>query len=108
MALAVSGSELYAAGDFTMAGDKVSAYAAKANIGPSPLFIVPTSISFSNGQFSFMLAGPAGSNAVIFASTNLQSWAPLVTNALTGGSLNFTDALATNFNRRFYRAMLEP
>jgi hypothetical protein len=37
------------------------------------------------------------------AATN---WLPLFTNAVgAGGSLQFTDALATNFVRRFYRAV---
>jgi hypothetical protein len=109
-ALAVSGSHLYVGGAFTTAGGKVSAYAAKAIIGPPPFYIVATnnSVGFSNGQFYFTLVGPAGSNAVIFASTNLQTWAPLVTNPLTGGSLNYTDSLSTNFTRRFYQALLQP
>jgi hypothetical protein len=109
-ALAVSGSDLYAGGSFTVAGGKVSTYLAKAIIGPPPFYFVTTntSIGLSNGQFHFTVAGPAGSNAVIFTSTNLQTWTPLVTNPLTGGSLNFTDTLATNFTRRFYRGLLQP
>ncbi|HTL54975.1 MAG TPA: hypothetical protein VL361_04815 [Candidatus Limnocylindrales bacterium] len=109
-ALALSGRYLYVAGAFTTAGGKVSAYTAKADLGPPPFYFVTTnsSMGFSNGQFYFTLAGPAGSNAVIFASTNLQTWGPLVTNPLTGGSLNFTDTLATNFTKRFYRALLQP
>jgi hypothetical protein len=108
-ALAVSGGDLYVGGAFTTAGGKVSGYAAKAIIGP-PFYFVTTnsSLGFSSGQFYFTLVGPAGSNAVIFASTNLQTWAPLATNPLTGGSLNYTDTLATNFTRRFYRAQLQP
>jgi hypothetical protein len=109
-ALVLSGNELYAGGAFTTAGGKVSAYVAKALIGPPPFYFVSTnsSLAFSNGQFHFTLVGPAGSNAVVYASTNLQSWVPLVTNPLVGGSLNFTDALAINFTRRFYRALLQP
>jgi hypothetical protein len=107
-ALALSGSGLYVGGAFTTAGGKVSAYVAKA-IAP-PFYIASTNggMGFTNGQFYFTLVGPAGSNAVIYASTNLQTWAPLVTNPLTGGSLSFTDAFATNFTRRFYRALLQP
>jgi len=107
-ALAVSGGGLYAGGSFTTAGGKVSAYAAKAIIAPFYFITTNNSVGLTNGQFYFTLAGPAGSNAVIFASTNLQSWAPLVTNTLTGGSLNYTDTLATKFTRRFYRALLQP
>lgn len=75
---------------------------------PSPLFIdATTNFGFASQQFRFTLTGPAGSNAVIAASTNLQTWSPLVTNTLVGGSLNFTDILATNYLRRFYRANLQ-
>ena len=65
------------------------------------------SLGFTNRQFRFTLAGPAGSNVVISASTNLQTWISLQTNSLSGGSLNFTDTLATNYLRRFYRANLQ-
>src|SRR5262249_7801935 len=107
-ALALSGSDLYVGGAFTTAGGKGSAYAAQAIIAPFCFITTNNSIGLSNGQFYFTLVGPTGSNAVVFASTNLQTWMPLVTNPLPGGSLNFTDTLATNFTRRFYRALLQP
>src|SRR5258708_38631056 len=110
LALAGSSSDVYAGGSFTTAGGEVSGYAARAIIGTPSFFIVTTnnSMRFSDGQFYFTLAGPAGSNVVISASTDLQTWTPLVTNTLTSGLLNFTDALATNFTQRFYRARLQP
>jgi hypothetical protein len=75
---------------------------------PFPLIInAQTNFGFASQQFRFTLTGPAGSNAVIAASTNLQTWSPLYTNTLVGGSLNFTDTLATNYLRRFYRASLK-
>lgn len=64
-------------------------------------------LGFANKQFYLTVIGPAGSNAVISASTNLLSWVPLVTNPLTIGSIMFTDALSTNFMKRFYRANLQ-
>ena len=74
--------------------------------------IADGSTTLSNGQFYSTLIGPAGSNAVISANSNLdlnpQAWTPLVTNVLTAGTLNFTDTLATNFLRRYYRATLQP
>ena len=63
---------------------------------------------FTNRQFRFGLTGPVGSNAVIQAGTNLQTWIPLQTNPLIGGTLIFTDTRATNYSRRFYRAVLLP
>ena len=62
----------------------------------------------SNQQFQFTVTGPADSNLVISASTDLQNWLPLATNPLTGGTLTFTDTLSPNFPSRFYRATLLP
>lgn len=64
-------------------------------------------VGFTSQRIRFTLTGPAGSNAIISASTDLMTWVPLLTNFLTGGSLNFTDTLATNYPIRFYRAYLE-
>jgi len=109
-ALSLSPGRLIAGGGFTMAGGKVSGYVAEAIIDQPPFFIITTngSMRYKNGQFSFTLTGPDGSNAVVLASANLQTWTPLLTNTLTGGSLNFTDTLASNFTSRFYRALLQP
>jgi hypothetical protein len=114
LVLAMSGGALYAGGAFTTAGTNVSVYAAEAKLGAStpitPLFIVTTNglFGFNHGQFRFTVTGPVGSNAVVQASTNLETWIPLVTNLLNLGSFNFTDILATNYRARFYRAELSP
>jgi hypothetical protein len=110
-ALAASGNALYVGGSFTLAGGKVSPYMAEA-ILPSvtPLAIVTTNnlFGFANQQFRFTVTGPVGSNVVVQASTNFSNnWISLLTNPLTAGSLNFTDTLATNYSKRFYRAHLQ-
>ena len=107
-ALAVDG-----AGNVYVTGNSGTAtYTTTKYSGPAPInfrFITTNgNFGFANNQFSLLLAGPPGSNAVISASTNLQTWVPLVTNPLTGGTLTFTDALATNFPSRLYRATLLP
>ena len=113
-ALAVSGGTLYVGGDFTTAGGNVAADTAEANIGGSapvaPLFIVTTNgmLGFSDGRFQFTVTGPVGSNVVVQASTNVQTWIPLATNVLNLGTFTFTDMLATNYPQRFYRARLSP
>jgi hypothetical protein len=59
---------------------------------------------------SFQLAFSAGPNTTwrIDASTNLLNWPPLLTNtAGPSGTIQFTDLLATNYLRRFYRAVLQ-
>ncbi|MCX6927578.1 MAG: hypothetical protein NT154_30875 [Verrucomicrobia bacterium] len=63
----------------------------------------------TNGQFQFQLAGPVGSNYVIQASTDLITWTPIATNLFTAtGFFSITDPSATNYSRRFYRAVLVP
>lgn len=59
-----------------------------------------------NGGFQFQLIGPVGNQYVIMASTNLTTWIPIATNVIPGsGILSITDPFATNYNRRFYRAV---
>ncbi|PWU19160.1 MAG: hypothetical protein C5B50_07290 [Verrucomicrobia bacterium] len=105
-ALAVSGGMLYVGGSFGMAGTNVAASVAGAILNPVPILAQPQS---TNHQFQFTVNGPAGSNAVIYASTNLPSapWMPLATNGMGIGILSFTDPTATN-SSRVYRAQLRP
>ena len=66
---------------------------------PQTRLITPT--FQTNGAFSFLTTGPAGQTNVIEASTNLQTWVPLVTNGT--GVLPFMDNDASNHPMRFYR-----
>jgi hypothetical protein len=83
-------------------------YATIKYSGPPPLRFITTGDNFgyANQQFRLTLTGPAGSNAVISASTDLQNWTPLTTNSLGSGTLTFTDTLATNICH-YYRANLQ-
>jgi hypothetical protein len=61
------------------------------------------------GQVEFQVAGLVGSTQVIQASSNLTVWTPIATNVIPGsGALLFTDPDATNYSRRFYRALQRP
>jgi len=75
---------------------------------PPPLAIGTTNAAFgfAGGVFGFNVIGPAGSNVVIQASLDLQTWMPLQTNLLGSGLLYFTDPQSTTNTRRFYRAQL--
>ncbi len=103
-----SAGNLYVGGPFLIAGTNVSPYVAEALISPSTRPLTIGNFGFANQQSQFTLTGPVSSNAVIWASSNLVSWLPLSTNPLTAYPLNFTDASATNFPHRFYRATLQP
>jgi hypothetical protein len=56
----------------------------------------------------FNVIGPSGSNVVIQASADLQTWIPLQTNLLGSGPLYFSDAQSPANTRRFYRVQLSP
>ena len=77
---------------------------------PTPLVITTTgaAFGFTNGAFGFNFIGPSGSNVVIQASTELQTWIPLQTNLLGTGPLYFSDPQSTNNVQRFYRVQLSP
>jgi len=60
----------------------------------------------ANG-FNLHLSGPAGSNYVIQASTDLKNWTSISTNAAPTGSITYTDTDVTNYPWRFYRAKIQ-
>jgi hypothetical protein len=92
-----------------MAGGKVSAYCAAANLPPS-VAIISTGVSFgfTNGTFGFELRGSPASSVIIQASPDLQTWAALKTNSFDTGLLYFSDPESTTHPHRFYRALLPP
>lgn len=113
LALAVSGNTLFAGGNFTTIGANTNVFNGIAQINlsvtPACLAIVTTNAAFglANGVFGFDMAGPTGSNVIIQASTNLQTWIPLQTNLLTNGLLYFSDPQFPTNTPRFYRGVLQ-
>jgi hypothetical protein len=59
----------------------------------------------SNG-FAFHLSVPVGTTYQILASTNLVDWTPISTNVATISTALLIDRVSTNYNRRFYRAVV--
>jgi DNA-binding beta-propeller fold protein YncE len=75
----------------------------------TPLVITThAALGFNNGVFGFNVIGPVGSNVVIQASADLQTWVPLQTNLLGNGPLYFSDVQSATNGQRFYRAQLSP
>ncbi len=58
-----------------------------------------------NGATQLSLDTEAGINYAIQASTNLSDWTTLTTMQATNTAIQFSDQQATNFPRRFYRAL---
>jgi hypothetical protein len=60
---------------------------------------------FSTNGLQLQLIGVFATNSVIlYASTDLVSWLPILTNSPATDSLQFLDSSATNWPQRFYRA----
>ena len=59
----------------------------------------------SSGGLSFSLQVASGVTGHVLVSSNLTSWDTLTSFTGTGSPLNFLDPSATNFSRRFYRAV---
>jgi len=60
----------------------------------------------NGGGFAFQLAGTRHVSYVVQASTNLTTWQNIVTNVLpASGVSQITDASASGFSRRYYRAV---
>jgi hypothetical protein len=70
-----------------------------------PPLLAPRVIGKTN--FACLCSGPAGSNYVLQASTNLVNWNPVSTSTIpVGGSITLTNAIS-GYNRRFYRVYLQ-
>jgi hypothetical protein len=110
LALALNGNDLFAGGSFTSAGDKPAMFIARwndqLNFYPPPHPALTRQTQLTNGLFQFRLTGTSGESYILQGSTNLSTWTPLLTNATT--LYDFTDTAATNYNNRFYRAVLVP
>ena len=104
--LGVSGNNLFASGDFRMAGDKASFNIARWNEQAN--FDTPqiSPLSMTGSLFRMRLFGIEGLTNLIQATTNFSSWTPVLTNS--AGIYDFTDPNSSNYPFRFYRATLGP
>lgn len=60
------------------------------------------------GQFGFRVAGEAGPDYTIEASTNLVNWTNLFTTNSPALPFNWSDPAASSYSQRFYRVLLGP
>jgi Immunoglobulin domain len=69
--------------------------------------ILSSGTGMTDSGFKIQLSGPAGSNYVIQASTDLKNWVPISTNLAPTGTVSYTDATAKNQPYRYYRAKIQ-
>jgi hypothetical protein len=65
------------------------------------------SLTVSNGFFQMRVTGPSSGSLILEVSTNLQSWVPIQTNALSSGGVIVSVPLGA-YQYRFFRARLVP
>lgn len=70
------------------------------------IYFVTSGLAFEANGFRMQLFGPSGSNFVIEASSNLQNWVPISTNAAPTGTVSYLDTAAKTNTVRFYRAFI--
>ncbi len=70
--------------------------------------LILTNPSVANGQFKVTVRGTAGQRFAVEASSNLVNWISLDTNTFVTNSFEWSDAGASGFINRFYRALLSP
>jgi hypothetical protein len=104
------GSTDIAVTNFTGAGTNFTFNAAPLSL--TVFSLAPTAPSLAAqtpvrgaGQFVFQLRGQPGVPYVIQSSTNLSGWISVVTNTLTGSSLNHTNTLSAGTRVQFWRAV---
>ena len=68
--------------------------------------VLGTPAFFSGGAFQFTMSGSAGLTYDVQASTNLVDWITLTNFVSTNSLMSFCDPAASNFNHRFYRAVV--
>jgi uncharacterized repeat protein (TIGR01451 family) len=101
------------AGSYTVmvanpAGSVPSAVAMLAVTNPPPS--APPSLvaaGMTTNGFKFQLSAPAGQTYIISVTTNLRDWTPVYTNVALSDTVDLIDPGATNYSKRFYRAMVQ-
>ena len=110
--LAVTNARLDQAGDYTVIISNTAGSAASAATlsVTSPVMILSCAGDAGGGMapegFGFQLSIPTNCPYVILASSDLLNWIPIATNISGSASVVITDCAATNYNQRYYRAMI--
>jgi streptogramin lyase len=73
---------------------------------PPAILTTPPPFGVNAAQFSFSLTGPTAQSVRILASSDLQTWLPIWTNAFGPGTLLFTDPQPASAPARFYWVQL--
>lgn len=87
-------------------GGAILASGPQINVSPALVILTNSTLGIFNGTLEFNVSGRAAPNVVIQASSDLQNWTPLQTNAFTSGTTTFADPQSPTNSQRFYRAVI--
>lgn len=106
ISVSTNNAGIYAVVVTNIAGSAVSSNATLTVINPLASLSFGSGSGMTTGGFVFNLSVTLGSTYVVSASTNLQTWTPLMTNVAVSTNVVITDATATNYNWRFYQVTI--
>lgn len=108
--LALSGLQLTNSGNYAcvVSSPQGSITSSNATLTVFNPFTVGSAAFQLGGLFQMTASGDNGRSYRLESSTNLVTWTPVVTNAVSGGSATFTDSTAAGKVLRFYRIVLLP
>jgi uncharacterized repeat protein (TIGR03803 family) len=102
--LILSGNTLYGTAYYGGSSDDGTVFSLMVNavVSLPPVVLSAPKITIGKSNFTFLLSGPAGSNYVLQASTNLFNWSPVSTSTIpVSGTITVSNTM-NGFNR-FYR-----
>jgi hypothetical protein len=115
VSLTISNATAASAGSYTLcvtngAGGLASSPATLivlSTVVSNVVHIVSAGTGMALGGFKLQISAPTGSNVVIQASSDLNTWTSISTNTSSAGTVTYTDTSAAARRCRFYRAGLQ-
>lgn len=73
-------------------------------IRPAPLSLQFASVSVKSGTVEVLVQSASGNTIVVEASSDFETWSPILTNTLSLGTWTFTEPLVQGVDLQFFRA----
>ena len=73
-----------------------------------PVLVINSLKWLSNGNFTLQVTGTVPDQVSIQMSTNLSQWVAVQTNVFSSGKFSYTNVGASQFPKRFFRALTPP
>src|SRR5438093_2696277 len=89
-------------------GDSIASFfGTKSNTAIVAPTHLRSAVRLPGGPFQFQFQVPKGGDYEIHVSRNLEIWEPLLSGESSGQPVDYVDADASRFSKRFYRVLAE-